>query len=102
MNYFKRFPDYRFDQSMGTMAHFKALAKQQQWSNNQRKSELLALRTALVLQFNKTFGENAADIQGWEKLCHAIDANPVPKTVAGCRKVRTGIFLPVFHALSCP
>ncbi len=86
-NYFDRFPEFNYDESKETIAQFHRLAKQKHWDEDEHKDERKALQTALVLQFNDTYGEEETDIHGWQKLCHAIDVDPMPGSVTECKKV---------------
>lgn len=88
LNYFKRFPDFRYNKSKETIEEFNRLVEQMEWSSYKRRRELRALQTAIARQFNTTFGEDATNLQNWEKLCRAINADPVPTTVEGCKKVK--------------
>ncbi|KAI0089525.1 hypothetical protein BDY19DRAFT_108732 [Irpex rosettiformis] len=85
--YFNRFPDFHYDQSKETMGQFRRLASQEDWSPKKRRKEKRALQTALVLQFNDTYGENEAEIANWQGLCRAMRIDPIPETVAECKKL---------------
>lgn len=86
-NYFNRFPDFHYDETKETISQFKRLSRQQQWSQDERDDERDQLRTALVMQFNDSYGEDDEDIQGWQKLCQAINLDHTPESVTECKQV---------------
>ena len=52
------------------------------------KKEAAKLKEAMVRQFNQTYGKHEHDLASWQKLCATLGTNPVPSTIAKCRKVR--------------
>lgn len=50
------------------------------------------LRTAMVRQFNATFGEDADDLDAWQALCRKVDIS-VPDTLEECQQVRRRLCL---------
>ncbi|KAI0797242.1 hypothetical protein BC629DRAFT_1592291 [Irpex lacteus] len=86
-NYFNRFPDFHYDETKETISQFKRLSRQQQWSQDERDDERDQLRTALVMQFNDSYGEDDEDIQGWQKLCQAINLDHTPESVTECKQL---------------
>jgi len=59
------------------------------------KEELKNLRrhyqTALVQQFNLSYGKDVDDLAAWHKLLRRCGIKPLPKTSAECKKVRTSV-----------
>ena len=70
------------------MQQFRLLAEQEKWEHYKRKQEKRELKTALVLQFNETFGESETDIKGWHEMCRVMGITPIPKTAYECKEVR--------------
>ncbi|KAI0089526.1 hypothetical protein BDY19DRAFT_108811 [Irpex rosettiformis] len=85
--YFSRFEDFDYDQSQETIAQFRRLAREEEWTKDEYKEEKKALQTALVLQFNDIYGENETDIEAWQELCIAMDIDPMPETVKECKRL---------------
>ncbi len=46
------------------------------------------LKTAMVEQFNHTYGRDANDLAAWQHLCNALGVDCVPETVEDCKQVR--------------
>lgn len=60
------------------------------------KEAWAGIRRALVLEFNRYFGEDDKVLQSWIHLCNVIGGiDPVPGTLEGC--IEVGIRLVLFH-----
>ena len=48
-------------------------------------------RTALVRQFNLSYGEDEDDLAAWHELLRRCGIKPLPKTSAACKRVRANV-----------
>jgi hypothetical protein len=69
------------------MSQFSYLQERQQWNRDQYQEERDALQLALVQQFNQIYGKNAESVHGWQRLCSAMQIDPLPQTTAQCQEV---------------
>jgi len=48
-------------------------------------------QTALVRQFNLSYGKDVDDLAAWHKLLRHCGTKPLPETSAECKEVRTSV-----------
>lgn len=90
-----KYQDFDYDPSQPVMNEFYRMCDKLGWSVGkgpcpQMKKARTELKEALVLQFNRSYGEDPESMDSWRSLCQIIRIAPIPDTMVECREVRTG------------
>lgn len=60
--------------------------------NDERKEAHQDFKTALVQQFNATYGTDASSIETWLGLCIALDVQPLPGSSKKAKEVSDNLW----------
>lgn len=50
-------------------------------------------------RFNEIYGTDENDLEAWKKLCGQVHVDPIPNTLAECKKVRNLQMSTIKHLL---
>ena len=95
--FFAEYPEFNYDSTAPVTQEYRRLTQESDWMprSQEDKKAKAAFGTAMGKQFASFYGSSIHDIKAWKALCEALGVDPIPKTIAECRDVRTEV-------LPCP
>lgn len=87
--FFSMYPEFSYDHKRGVAEEFYRMCDFFAWNKNDpaREEARRAFKDAMVVRFNGLYGTDITDIGNWHRLCVALHIEPLPATVASCKKV---------------
>ena len=81
---------------------FRRLVSERGWKDGSKseKKARTKFRTALVKQFNFSYGTDETSLDNWRRLCAYLGFFPLPNTIEDCRKVNL-TYLVCRHSTIC-
>jgi hypothetical protein len=94
--FFAEYPEFDYDSTAPVTQEYRRLTQESDWMprSQEDKKAKAAFGTAMGKQFASFYGSSIHDIKAWKALCEALGVDPIPKTIAECRDVRTEVLLP--------
>ncbi|TFK69042.1 hypothetical protein BDN72DRAFT_721217, partial [Pluteus cervinus] len=91
--FFSQFPEFDYDPYAHPSSEFQRLSELKGWDWDKPSRDIPQtawdtrhqFRTALVRQFNKTYGKDENRLEAWQKLCERLQYDPIPNTLKECR-----------------
>ncbi|KAI1792900.1 hypothetical protein LXA43DRAFT_1003704 [Ganoderma leucocontextum] len=86
--FFTKYPTFKYNVTAPFLEEFQRLCKTMKWKKDSGPKERAqsALRTAMVKQFNRTYGRDANDLASWQQLCNAL-GGAVPNEIEDCKEL---------------
>ncbi|KAK5686852.1 hypothetical protein LTR17_026785 [Elasticomyces elasticus] len=91
---FAEYPSFDYDRTKSSPREFYRMCSQFGWDRRPdgsyprvRAEAWQKFRTALVVQFNSSFGVDADDISTWEGICKFLELSPIPSNIDGMRQL---------------
>ncbi|KAK1808507.1 hypothetical protein LTR12_017133 [Friedmanniomyces endolithicus] len=91
--FFAEHPSFDYDRTQSSPREFYRMCSQFGWDRRPngsyprvREEAWQGFRTALVVQFNSSFGVDADDIATWEGICKFLELSPIPSNIDGMRQ----------------
>lgn len=88
--FFSKYPQFKRDSTKSVATQLNELRKQEKWWGHRRRLWDVALweyQTALVQQFNASYGMGSEVLEAWHQVLRRIRAGELPQTVEGCKRV---------------
>ena len=57
------------------------------WDSDDEEDPKREFKAAMVKQFNDIYGTDSDSLESWQKLCHVLNIEPVPRRLTECREV---------------
>lgn len=88
--FWARFQGFTPDPNSSLITNFNLLSTAQNWApaGRARSRAHRRFRSAMIDEFNATYGTDNNDLESWKNLCRVVGIDPVPETITQCRKVR--------------
>ncbi|TFK67489.1 hypothetical protein BDN72DRAFT_770668 [Pluteus cervinus] len=93
--FFSRFPQFNYNPHSHPSSEFQRLSTFNGWDWDDDDTEWEArearrnFRSALVMQFNATYGTDANSLVAWQELCRTLQYPTIPDTLRECRALVT-------------
>ncbi|KAK5678775.1 hypothetical protein LTR17_027637, partial [Elasticomyces elasticus] len=91
--FFAEHPSFDYDRAKSSPREFYRMCSQFGWDRRSNGSYPRArevawqrFRTALIVQFNRSFGVDADDIATWEGICKFLELSPISSDMEGMRR----------------
>ncbi|RPD61910.1 hypothetical protein L226DRAFT_571306 [Lentinus tigrinus ALCF2SS1-7] len=104
VKFFGQYPEFDYDPDASFIDELYRMLDYYGWDrdSDEREEARDAMRRAMVLQFNDTFGTNAEDLASWQKLCEIIQIDPVPSDLEKCRRAVVTSHINICDLLDAP
>jgi hypothetical protein len=86
-DFFAEYRSFEYNERAGTTAEFRRLAEHEGWSKSQIGRRRVRLAAAVANQFEHLYGNDANHLPSLRALAEDAGVQPVPETVAACKKV---------------
>ncbi|KAH8155789.1 uncharacterized protein LAJ45_00801 [Morchella importuna] len=86
--FWARFQGFTPDPNSSLITNFNLLSTAQNWApaGRARSRAHRRFRSAMIDEFNATYGTDNNDLESWKNLCRVVRVDPVPETITQCRK----------------
>ncbi|KAF8336078.1 hypothetical protein F5887DRAFT_1250067, partial [Amanita rubescens] len=88
-DFFANYPDFSHNPGTPVSVEFQRLAKRYKWKRKspEYKDAWAQFGAAMGKQFADYYGSDVHDINAWQALCIELGVDPVPDTIAQCKKI---------------
>ncbi|KAI0263440.1 hypothetical protein BC834DRAFT_957760 [Gloeopeniophorella convolvens] len=86
--FFEQYPEFDYNPEEVPLSEFHRMCRAFGWGSSYHPEKNAAreeFNAAMKDEFNSLYGSDEKDIRNWEKLCHVLSIEPVPKTLSACR-----------------
>lgn len=89
VEFFDQYPSFDYNHSASASNEFRRLCNVNAWDRFEKDEARGEYKSALIRQFNLSYGTDVNALESWRLLCTYIGIDPLPDTLEGCKRVRT-------------
>lgn len=85
--FFAEYPEFDYNSSNPIWTEFYRMSDSFDWESDDEEDAKREFKAAMVKQFNDIYGTDPDSLESWQKLCHVLNIEPVPRHLGQCRQV---------------